>query len=396
MSEPRTVLFFDHTALLGGGEIALLHLVTRIDRTKYRPVVLLSEAGPLADRLREAGVETNLLELPDTIRTARKDTLKGRRLANVRQLWLMLTYVRRLERYIRQSGARILHTNSLKSDILGGFAGRLARVHVIWHVRDRIEPDYLPGVLVRAFRALCRVVPNTVIANSHSTLETLLLPAAKPAHVAYSGLSDLWRYEQPANSSERTGRTADSPVVGIVGRIAPWKGQHIFIEAASRVIAAYPNARFRIIGSPLFGETDYEASLRSLAVRLGVADSIEFLGHRSDVPEQLAQLTLFVHASVSPEPFGQVVLQAMAAGLPIVATRGGGVSELIEDGNCGLLVPRGDVEATANAILTLLADPERSAALGEEARKRARSHFTIERTVEKIQSIYDSIQAVSI
>src|SRR5262249_10793443 len=114
-------------------------------------------------------------------------------------------------------------------------------------------------------------------------------------------------------------RTPGGPLTfGIVGRLAPWKGQHLFLEAFAR---AFPDSEERavVVGGALFDEVDYEHGLQRTARRLGIAGRVEFRGHRPDVWEELARLDVLVHASITPEPFGQVILEGMAAGVPVIA-----------------------------------------------------------------------------
>ena len=129
------------------------------------------------------------------------------------------------------------------------------------------------------------------------------------------------------------------PCVALVGRITRWKGQHIFLQAAAWVHRRFPEARFQIVGAALFDEKAYEAEIRELAVKLGVQNYVDFLGFRSDIPQYMAGIDLLVHASITGEPFGQVIIEAMASGKPVVATNGGGVPEIVVHGETGLLVP---------------------------------------------------------
>jgi glycosyltransferase involved in cell wall biosynthesis len=183
------------------------------------------------------------------------------------------------------------------------------------------------------------------------------------------------------------------PVIVLVGRISPWKGQDIFIRAAAMVLKQFPACRFQIVGSALFGEDALESQLKQLAASLGVGDRVEFLGFRKDVPEIIANSTLLVHASTVPEPFGQVIVQAMAEGKPVVATRGGGVLEIVDDGKTGLLVPMKDVEAMAEAICKILSNSEQAAEMGRAGQKKFLEKFTIETTVEKVQEVYGAMSS---
>ena len=387
-SGPRTVLYLDHTAKMGGGEIALLGLVRALDPARYTPLVVLASDGPLVGRLREAGVAVHVLPLSASVVDTRKESVGVR--SALRQLGQVGGYAGRLARFARSHGAALIHTNSLKADLYGGLAGRLAHVPTLWHVRDRITGDYLPRPAAAAFRLLAHAVPQCVVANSQSTQDCLRTSRSPRFHVVHDGCdADAYAYETPSGAPEAT--AADAPVVALVGRIAPWKGQHVFVDAAASVLARFPRARFWIVGSPLFGEHEYEATVRAQVEALGITGQVELLGFRDDVPALLARTDIVVHASTHGEPFGQVVIEGMASGKPVIATDGGALPEIVADGTSGLLVPMGDAPAMAAAIAGLIADPARARAMGRAGRERVRECFTLHQTACKMQTVYDGM-----
>jgi len=380
-----TILFCDHTVSMSGGEIALIHLIRALDKARFEPVALLFAEGPLNARLRDMGVEVHALDLDASVADVRKDTLKGGGL--VRQLLQPSTpgFIAKLRRFMVDRHVDLVHTNSLKSDLLAGAAARLARRPLVWHIRDRIADDYLPAAAAKAFRTACRILPHRLIANSHATLETLRLPSAADTRgvVVHDGF--------PPTSEPIAPYDWAQPVIGLVGRLSPWKGQHIFLDAAAIVRRSAPNARFLIIGAALFDEREYEAQIREQCRRLGLDDLVTFTGFTEDVLGAYRRLTILVHASTVPEPFGQVVLEGMMEARPVIATRGGGVTEIVLDGRTGVLVPMSDAQAMAAAILELLADPNRAEALGRAARARAIDRFSIDRTARGVEAVYDSL-----
>jgi glycosyltransferase involved in cell wall biosynthesis len=398
--KPITVLFLDHTAKLGGGEIALLNLLLHLDKQQFLPILVLGEEGPLAAQIRAAGIETVILPLPTHVAHTRKDSLGAGSLLKLRAIFSSLAYSWRLARFIRSRRVNLVHTNSLKSDIIGGFAARLARVPVVWHVRDRIESDYLPPVVVIAFRWLCRVIPDFVVANSAATLETIRLPGRKRhavVHSGYSFMSDSSAlvHDGVEPRAHAAKQNPDAILLGLVGRISRWKGQHIFLAAAAQVRQKFPAAHFQIIGAPMFGEEAYEREIHALADSLGLAGAVEFMGFRTDVPQLMEEFDVLVHASITGEPFGQVITEAMVVGKPVVATRGGGVPEIVQDGITGLLVPMGDAPAMADAICQLLSDPERARQMGLEGRARVLRHFTVSGTARRLESVFLKVLKVS-
>ena len=389
------VLFVDHTAAMSGGEIALFNLLRFLDPVKVQPVVVLGAEGPLAQRLR-AIADTHVLPLSPRVATQKKDKLGIGTLFRIRDVLSAIAYAWRLAAFIRRNDIRLVHTNSLKSDIIGGVAARLSRRPVIWHVRDRIEDDYLPKIVVRTFRLLSRVIPNYVIANSAATLRTLHLRKGArgtsiPSGIELNGKSAVVHDgTSPAALARRKALPSEFRV-GLVGRISPWKGQHIFIRAAALAHRRFPQARFLIIGAALFGEEKYEQEVRRLPAQLGIERVVEFTGFRSDVKRAIAELDLVVHASTKGEPFGQVIIEGMAAGKPVVATNGGGVPEIVQDGRTGILVAMGDVEAMAEAICLILSDPARARSMGVRARQRVADHFTLQQTARRVEAVYAEI-----
>ena len=384
------VLYIDHTSKIGGGEIALFNIVRYIDRAVLRPSVLLFEDGPFAEKLGPV-VDLHILPLDASVAQASKDGLGVGSGAKVKAVWLTLRHVYRVAGFARAAKADLIHTNSLKADIIGGLAGRLAGIPVIWHIRDRIDNDYLPGSVVKVFRFLSRTIPSFVIANSEATLATVRLNGRRPSAAVGSGVDLSHPAFSLAAPAPTTSPEAGGAVIGLVGRISPWKGQDVFLRAAARVLQRYPHTRFQIIGAALFTEREYESTLQGLCAELGIEHAVEFTGFVQNVPERIARLDILVHASTTGEPFGQVIVEGMAASKPVVATNGGGVPEIVQDGVTGILVPMKDPDAMAEAILTLLDAPEAAQRMGQLGRERVLERFTIQRTCHMLEDIYRQV-----
>ena len=342
------IVFLDHVARLSGGEIALLRMLPELSR-HVEVTVILGELGPLANRLRTAGVNVEIMPLEPHLRDLRKDTIRPG-VVQLKPLFSLPGYVLGLRRRIRELGADIVHTNSLKAALYGGLAGRLAGVPVVWHVRDRIADDYLPGPAVELVRGLSRVLPVAVIANSHETMSTV--PRRPRRTVLYNAIV----YDAVEEVEERKAERHSTTVIGMVGRLSPWKGQHLFLEAFAEAFRE-TEVRARLIGDALFGENEYAETLHRSAEKLGIAREVEFRGFREDIWAELRELDVLVHCSVRPEPFGQVVLEGLAAGVPVVAAAGGGPAELITNGVNGILTTPGNVPELATALRRLVDDP---------------------------------------
>jgi glycosyltransferase involved in cell wall biosynthesis len=202
-----------------------------------------------------------------------------------------------------------------------------------------------------------------VIANSSATLATLGR-LNRPTTV----IPEPVRHE--AFRGRRTPRPGEPFTVAMVARIARWKGQDVFLRAFA---AAFANGTERgiLIGAPLFGEEHYEQELRGLIEQLELGGRVELTGFADDVAAELGRVDALVHASVIPEPFGRVIVEGMAAGLPVVAAADGGPAEIIDDGVDGLLYRPGDVEALAAVLRRVANDPELASRLGTAAAERA-------------------------
>lgn len=388
----RRILYLDHTSVLGGGELALLALVKELDRTRFDPVVLLFSEGPLVAEMRSVA-ETHVLPMPQELLDARRESMHDAGGLPWRKAAGTLQFMASLSREIERLRPDLIHTNSLKSDLMGGLVARWQAVPVVWHIRDRIDEDYLPGRAVQVFRAACGQLPDGLIANSRATLDSLHLRPGKPAVVISSGL-DLQVFvragagSEPLSAAVASGREIR---VGLIGRICPWKGQEVFLRAAARVLDRRPGVRFYVVGAPLFGEDAFESDLRRLASELHIADRVEFTGFQRNIPELIAKLDLVVHASIIPEPFGQVIVQGMAARKPVIATEGGGPSEILRDGVTGYLLPRGDPERLADRIVDVLAHPAAAEAVARAGQEHALRSYGTERTTRQVEQFYTAM-----
>jgi glycosyltransferase involved in cell wall biosynthesis len=288
---------------------------------------------------------------------------------------------------LRRRRPDLVHAHSLKAGVIGGLACRVAGVPMVWQVRDRIDDDYLPKAAVRLVRWLVPRVSAAVVTYP-ATREDLHLPAGTDV----VAIGEPYRASNAPSVAARPARADDGALrVGILGRIAPWKGQDVFLEAFAR---AFPDggATAVVAGAPLFGEDEYDQLLRERVTALRIGDRVEFAGFVDDVPGLLAGLDVLVHASVIPEPHGQVVVEGMAAGLAVIASAAGGPAEIVTDGSDGLLVTPGDVEALAGALHRLAEDPALRERLGAAARRRA-ADFDPDRVVPVIHDVYARVMS---
>lgn len=382
---PVRVVVLDHTAQLGGAELALLRTVAALDPTQVGLDVVLFADGPLVARLRDAGARVHVLPLDPRIAATDRAAAGRSALGAARSVAATLPFAVRLGRLLRRLDPDVVHATSLKADLVGLPAAAIARRPLVWHVHDRIADDYLPGPVARVLRVLARRGPRHVVVNSRATAATLL-PLPRGWTLAYPGLAPEQVAADPASRT-----VPAAPVVGLVGRVSPTKGQREFVEACALLADRFPDARFRVVGAALFAEADYEVQVRALAEQRGIADRITWTGWVADPVAEVDALSVLVHASPVPEPFGQVVAEGMARGVPVVATAGGGVDEIAvaPDGTeRALLVAPRDVAALAGAVTRVLDRPEEAAARADRAWKDVQSEFAVAQTAERLTAVW--------
>jgi glycosyltransferase involved in cell wall biosynthesis len=400
--ERLRVVYLDHVARLSGGEIQLMRLLPHLETVN--PHVILGEDGPLAARLTQAGVSVEVLPIAPSARDLRKDTVRPGGASPLAVLHT-LTHIARLALRLRELNADLVHTNSLKAGVYGSLAARAAGVPLVWHVRDRIAEDYIPRPAVRLVRILVHRLADGVIANSQDTLRTLPADArSELSWVIPAAVESPPDLRAPAASGSSVASSALEPngvsvvsqpevplTFGMLGRIAPWKGQDLFLHAFA---AAFPagGERAVIVGAPMFGEDDCERELHALAASLGIAARVEFRGFRENVWPELAAMDVLVHASIIPEPFGTVVLEGMAAGLAVIAPDEGGPASVIADGETGCLFESRDRDSLATVMRALRADPHERRRLGTAARRAAEEYHP--RVVAgRLERVYEHVLA---
>jgi glycosyltransferase involved in cell wall biosynthesis len=339
------------------------------------------EAQLAADlhELRQAGVV--LFEVPCLVRDI--SLLQDARAT------LALWHVFRCER------PDIVHTHTSKAGAVGRVAAWLAGIPVVIHTpHGHIFYGYYgPAIswVIRLFERLLALITDRIVtltdrgANEHVRYK-IAGPekfVTIPSGIALSVFRSV-RVE-PSMKRKELGLPTEGPVIGTVGRLVPIKGHEWLLKAAPRVLAEFPHATFVFLGEgPLLDQ------LQQLAAGLGISDHVMFLGARQDVPECLAAFDLFAFPSLN-EGMGRALIEAMAVGLPAVATCVGGIPDVVEDGETGLLVPARDETALADALLKLLRDPVRRQAYGQAARQSTGERFDASAMVRAIDRLYDAV-----
>lgn len=386
------VLFVDHETRLSGGEQDLLDLITALGKRVDAHVALPGE-GPLSKALADAGATVHLVPMSE-------EMLRLSRWEFPKKPWLALKYPAtalfssfRISRLIDEIQPSVVHTNSMKAHLLAALPARLGGLPLIWHVRDILEATWIR----RAFAEAAWRIPTLVICISEAVrgqFEGTSAPTR--SRVIYNGI-DIGRFhdEGARRWRERFGGTPDEILIGIVGQIAWWKGQDLLIDAAALLKDAHPGMRFVIVGECLFPENEgeYERSLHEKVKAHSLDGRVQFAGW-SDEPEAAMQaLDIVVHASRLPEPFGRVIVEAMAAGRPVVASSIGAGAELVSAKE-GRTIDPTNTQMLADTLLALSRDPVKLREMGEAARKKA-SDFDISHTADGVLDVYRELGLIA-
>lgn len=367
------VLYLDHGTHLGGAEVSLLGLLRTLDRERFAPT-LACPPGRLADRAAELGVPMAELQL-EKLREGWNPFATLARLRRGRAA---------LRRLIREGAFDILHANTLRAAVYASAAVKGKGARFVWHVRDADIPRWARRFLLK--RCHAAIAPSRFIART--------LGPSRKVHVVYNGIDPSEAPDPEAGAAFRreVGLPPDAPVAGCLGRLLPWKGQHLFIEMAARLAQRVPAARFLIVGAPLYAgrDADYPAQLRERAARLAIEDRVLFVGHRDDPLAALSAMNVVVNCS-RDEPFGRVLIEAMACARPVVAFDSGAIPEIVRHGRTGTLVRYDDTSALAEAVYPLLRDPARAAALGQAGRSLVAERFRLDAATRSIEAIYETI-----
>jgi glycosyltransferase involved in cell wall biosynthesis len=378
----RRILFVDQSGVLGGGELSLLD-VARAHRDGCA-VVLLAD-GPFRQSLEGSGVTVHLLPAGAMLRLRRDSPAPT--LAACVDLARVALRLARIARFYQ-----LIYANSQKALLVAAAAGIIARRPVIWHLRDILSHRHFRPGNIRTVVTIANRRARVVIANSQATARAFTAQGGRPelVRVVYNGIDAApfgARSADPCAVRAELG-LPDGPLIGMFSRFHPWKGQHVAVEALHQM---HPSVHAILVGDALFGEDGYVQAVREQVGHLGLSDRVRLLGFRQDVPRLLGAVDLVVHPSVEPEPFGRTILEAMLAGKPVVAARGGGADELIVDQVTGLFVPPGDPAELASAAAGLLADPSRRRAMGQAGAEIARRSFGVTSMLAGIDQVIGEV-----
>ena len=376
MIKTRHILFLQSSSEQYGSGKIILQVLKLYRSEGLTPVVVLTGPGPLVEELKAEGFIVRIQNLG----ILRRKYVNPAGLLN--RFRKNLKAYRFLDQLHSEFKFELVYSNTL-AVILGAYWAKKNRLPHIWHIHE-ILPG--PALLVKLLSKMIDSSTPRPIAVSEAVVNhwKAKLKLAKP-EVIHNGIPyDEFLKTYPAAKSQ-LGLPVDKLIITMIGRINPGKGQLFFLEMASRISRTFPQCHFVLVGDPFPGYECIQEEIRFAIIEKGLSEKVIDLGFRTDVPKILAASDIFVLPSILPDSFPTVILEAMASGKPIVATRSGGASEMILEGETGFLIPIGDVEKGIEKFSKLIENEAMRLEMGKAGRSRVLKDYSLKAFEEKIR-----------
>jgi glycosyltransferase involved in cell wall biosynthesis len=367
-SDIHNILYVNTPRVTGGAEISLLTTIANLNPQRFRPFLLTTPKSLLIDQARSIGIEPYLNEFPWLSR---------------KWPWAYLNSIRQIATLIKNLNISLVHSNCDHSLPYVRRVSRLTHTPYVSHVRDYVRGWFREPYLTALKGAHC------VIANSKAVAEECINQGIPPEKVSliYNAINIARFSADGEDLRGELGIRKYQIVVGIVGQLQDLKGHREFIEASLMVLERAPSTIFLIVGrAPDEAGHGLEKELKQIVSKSRWPDAFRFTGHRDDIDKVMRTLDILAAPSWT-EPFGRVAVEAMAAGVAVIGTNVGGLTEIITDGVDGLLVPPRDISTLKQALFSLITQPQLRMKLGFNGQRSA-SRFSIEQHIELLENLY--------
>jgi glycosyltransferase involved in cell wall biosynthesis len=362
------ILFLDQSGKPGGAELCLIDIAKPY---KDNALVGLFTDGPFKKLLQQHQIPVEILSHQPI--TVRKQSNLLQAITSIGQLTPLLKKVIQIAKKYD-----IIYANTQKALVIGALASFIARRPLIYHLHDILSAEHFSQINLRVAVTLANRFASLVIANSQASQTAFIAAGGRPelTEIVYNGFA-AENYQTSESEIQKLKQQLgldNKFIVGHFSRLAPWKGQHILINALAK---CPPEVTVILVGDALFGEQDYVQQLHQQIATMNLEHRVKFLGFRSDIPQLMTACDLVTHTSTSPEPFGRVIVEAMLCGTPVIAAKAGGAVELVEHGKNGFLVTPGEPEELAQIINTCVQAPEITATIAKNAQAIACQRFDV-------------------
>lgn len=366
------LVFVNDIGTWGGAEKIFYQILKGVNNQKefFQPYVILGSEGLLADKIRQLSVPVYIEPIPE----------------DSRDFIDLAKWGIKVSRAVKLLKPDLIYVNNLRGILFASFPLKLLRKPIIWHEHN-IQSSFIRKTILNL---LAIWLPNRIVAVSSAVANSYWsIVRSHKIQVIHNAL-DLSEFSTKnlTNIRKEFDISDETKIITMASVLRPWKGHEFFIRAAHLVKMKFPESKFLVLGEEIMKkERGYKQWLIELSKSLGLKNDVIFMGFRRDVPNVLLQSDVIVLPSVLPDPFPTIVLEAMAAAKPIVATNVGGVPEMVVNGETGLLVPHKNYEAMANAILKLLTDKELACQLGKCGFARLARVFAMDRFNREITEV---------
>lgn len=400
------ILFLMQESRMAGIEYNSLELACELRKSQGTEVTFLCpKKGTLTNLLDQEGFTYDILPRPTFLSTSSR--VGSRYLFNpfttFYDLVLFFPLIFRIHRWLKRNRPSLVVTKGLLANFYGGLGARLARVPVLWDMQEIVSGRKAFGLMRWFLNQAAFWIPAHITAAAEAIRAQFSRVVQEKITVIPNGISleHFHPHVDPMPFRKELGIGREIPLVGHVARYTYWKGQMEFVQAAAEVARAKPEARFVLVGAPVFENDVYERQVKKLAQDLKLEKQIFFIGYRADLEQVLAALDIYVHSSIEPEGCPLTLICAMAMEKAVIATSVPGNSEVVQEGINGLLVEPGNPSALAGAITHLLSAPGERNVFGKAARLRVVEKFSLDqfaaKTLELMQRVekYSSDEAMS-
>lgn len=342
---------------------------------KFEPFIIFINDGRLPQRIKEKGFKNILV-------------LNGGRLRHIHKT---IKCIFSIVSYVKRHNINIIIGNGHHAWIYAGLSAKLAGVKGIFYNHGILCESNIKLPNLIEFVA-SKIKPSIIFANSVASKESIekYTPGIKTELLypcidinKFNGCVDVLKIREEL-------KIKDEKVITMIGRIQEWKGQEYFVKAVPLVLKEFRDTYFLIVGNSTFEkDNDYFDRIKRIINDFEVKKNVIITGFREDIPQIVALSDILVHASITPEPFGLVVVEGMAAGKPVIATNLGGPTEIIKDGQDGLLVPPKNENALAKAMIRLLKNDELRKRIGKKAKETVTESFSIDKCIMRMEDIIE-------
>lgn len=387
MSVPpaRTIVYVDHSLKFGGASRVLLNLLKRIDRNKVFPFVVCGSGSELIQRVKTLEIPYATAQMPWF---TRKAGLFGR----LGYLFHMVIFGNLLRKVVNEHDGLIIHANNTIAALYCAVPARLLCKPMVWHMHDILEQDLFNKIFMRvagwgASRILCvsEATKNGLVAFGVDE---------RKCQVVYNYLEPVTLSDSARQQTlrEEFAVPAGMRIVGMVGNLCWLKGQMVLLRAVNAILGRCPDTVFVIVGG-INNEVDfpYKNDLEEFIIREGFSRKVYMLGFRHDAARLIAEMDILVHPPIQPDSQPLVLLEAMAAGKPVVASMIGGIPEMVTSGVNGFLIPPDDDKALADSVCRLLENPDLMYTMGREGQRAAMQKYSVDVFLDSLSAAYDEV-----